>query len=163
MSIRILFVCMGNICRSPAAECVFQKTLEEAGLSGQVEIDSAGTTAFHTGEPPDHRMQQELKKRKVPVFGSARPVGVEDFETFDLVLAMDEDNYRSLQKTSPGKGAKAELKKFGDFCKKTPQADVPDPYYGGRDGFAKVVDMLEDGAQSLLEWVKGKLHSKEVG
>ncbi|MCH8474523.1 MAG: low molecular weight phosphotyrosine protein phosphatase [Opitutales bacterium] len=163
MSIRILFVCMGNICRSPAAECVFHQVLEEAGLSEQVEIDSAGTTAFHTGEPPDHRMQKELKKRNIPVFGNARPVGAKDFAVFDLILAMDEDNYRSLQKTSPGKEAIGELKKFGDFCKKTPQADVPDPYYGGRDGFAKVVDMLEDGSHALLEWVKEKLQAREAG
>lgn len=130
-------------------------------MASEVEIDSAGTTAFHTGEPPDHRMQQELKKREIPVFGRARPVEKKDFETFDLVLAMDEDNYRSLKRTRPCGESRAQLKKFGDFCQKTPQADVPDPYYGGLGGFAKVVDMLEDGSEALLAWVKEKLETRE--
>lgn len=146
---RILFVCMGNICRSPAAECVFVDRLAGAGLDGEIFVDSAGTTAFHTGEPPDPRMQKALQSRNYQVRGRARPVTAEDYRKFDLILAMDRANLRDLEARRPV-DASATIKLFGAYCGKTPGAEVPDPYYGGEAGFARVMDMLEDGSDALL-------------
>ena len=161
MEKRILFVCMGNICRSPAAECVFHAKIKELGHKKKVLLDSAGTTAYHTGEAPDRRMQEELRKRGIPVFGSARPVVAEDFQKFDLILAMDRSNLHDLRKRAPVEDHRADIRLFGEFCQKTPNEDIPDPYYGGRDGFVLVADRLEDGCEGLWQYLCESLEKEE--
>lgn len=155
--VKILFVCMGNICRSPAAECVFVSLLEKAGMLDKVLVDSAGTTAYHTGDPPDQRMQAELRRRHYPVRGKARPVTAADYTQFDLILAMDEANLRDLQTRRPAGKSPANVQLFGQYCPNFPNAEIPDPYYGGEDGFGHVVDMLEDGCQALLNELRESL------
>jgi protein-tyrosine phosphatase len=150
MSFKILFVCMGNICRSPAAECIFQQLLNKNGLEGKFTCDSAGTIDMHAGNPPDHRMQKALRTRNIPVFGSARQVQVEDFEKFDLVLAMDESNLSNLRSLDPNGRYAEKIRLFGDYCKSDSGIEIPDPYYGGQSGFDTVIDLLEDGCENLI-------------
>lgn len=151
----ILFVCMGNICRSPAGENVMRKLLEEAGLDSDINCDSAGTIGYHRGNPPDPRMSAAGRKRGLPMTGSARQVKRSDLDTFDLVLAMDDDNYDDLIRLSTSEN-KAKVKRFCDFCINHSDTEVPDPYYGGAQGFEHVLDLLEDGCAQILESIKAK-------
>ena len=144
---------MGNICRSPAAEGVFAHMLEEQGLSNTVEVDSAGTIGYHSGNPADSRMRAAAAKRGYDLTSRARQVNAGDFDTFDWVLAMDDANYRDLQQLKPAGETRAKLKRFCDYCKDTAR-EVPDPYYGGVSGFERVLDLLEDGCTQLLEEVR---------
>jgi len=149
---KILFVCMGNICRSPAAENVFRHFVKAEGVEDQFEIDSAGTVNFHTGNPPDSRMTEAAKRRGIPMTGTARQVKSADFMEFDWILTMDDDNYLDLleiRSTLPHPTAK--LVKFCDFCENFDEDSVPDPYYGGADGFELVLNMLEDGCSVFLK------------
>lgn len=155
--IRLLFVCMGNICRSPAGECVMRKCLDKEGLSDQVECDSAGTIGYHEGNAPDKRMQRAGAMRGIPIKGSARQVTRADFDNFDLILAMDEENMRDLRALDSEGKHDDKLRSFCDFLRNHRAMAVPDPYYGGDDGFDTVLDLLEDGCESLLEEVKGLL------
>ena len=152
-SVRVLFVCMGNICRSPAADIVFHHVVAEAGLTDQVEIDSAGTIGYHAGSPPDHRMAATLKTRGYVIHGKARQVVREDLDRFDLVVAMDRDNEAELhQLATPANRRK--IHRFTGFCSRHAIADVPDPYYGGTQGFEQAVDLIEDGCAGILEHVR---------
>ncbi len=151
MKKRILFVCMGNICRSPAAEGVFRHMIHEQDLNGSIEVDSAGTIGYHSGDAPDSRMREAAAKRGYRLEGRARSVRSEDFEDFDLILAMDRRNYRELEFMRRGLKGEAELKLFCDYCMKCADLEVPDPYYSGREGFEHVLDLLEDGCQQLLD------------
>ncbi|TXI90056.1 MAG: low molecular weight phosphotyrosine protein phosphatase [Burkholderiaceae bacterium] len=147
---KILFVCMGNICRSPSAEGVFRQQLERAGLSQQFLVDSAGTHAYHIGEPPDLRSQEHALKRGIDLSQQrARQVSVEDFEHFDLVLAMDQDNLALLQRKCPAH-LQHKLKLMMSYASHSPSDVVPDPYYGGTQGFETVLDYLEDASAGLL-------------
>lgn len=148
MTKAILFVCMGNICRSPTAEGVFRKLLEDAG-DLQVEVDSAGTHAYHVGSPPDRRTQATALRRELDLsMQRARQVTAQDFERFDLVLAMDEENYSILvSRCPPAYHSKVQL--FLDYGS-TDDRNVPDPYYGGDTGFERVLDLIEDAARGLL-------------
>lgn len=152
---RVLFVCLGNICRSPTAEGVFRALVRDAGLERAVIIDSAGTGGWHAGESPDPRMIEAARRRGYELTGRARQVQTDDFRTFDLILAMDQSNYDTLRGRSPS-DATAELRKFRDFDPEAPGADVPDPYYGGERGFDDVVDMVERTARELLRHVRGR-------
>ena len=156
---RILFVCLGNICRSPSGENVLRHIVEREGLSEQFEIDSAGTIDFHQGNPPDSRMRAAASKRGIEMEGHARQVTPEDFSKFDLILAMDRSNYQDLVAVSeqcPDINAKLEM--FCDYCERHEETEVPDPYYGGESGFFKVLDLLEDGCVTLVErWKNGAL------
>ena len=152
----ILFVCMGNICRSPAGENVMRKLLEEAELGDQVSCDSAGTIGYHSGHAPDHRMSAAGRKRGLPMTGKARQVTSEDLDAFDLVLAMDDENYAELLALSNDKN-KDRIRRFCEFCIKYPDTYVPDPYYGGAQGFEHVLDLLEDGCAQILEVVRKSL------
>ena len=154
---RVLFVCMGNICRSPAAEIVFRSMVSGAGLDGRIEIDSAGTIGYHAGNPPDRRMTATLKTRGYRPHGSARQVRVVDFDNFDLILAMDEDNERDLRRMVRGETKRAEVRSFSSFCANNPLGHVPDPYYGGDEGFERVADIVEDGCRGLLAHLRGML------
>jgi len=148
---RILFLCMGNICRSPAGHCVFQHRVNQSGLSKQFEIDSAGTIDFHVGSPPDQRMQKTMRSRYIPVIGTARQLKRADLEYFDWILAMDKENLRDAQSLDPSGELHPKIKLFCDYCTRHDETEVPDPYYGGESGFEKVLDLIEDGCTGLLK------------
>jgi protein-tyrosine phosphatase len=150
MKVRILFVCLGNICRSPAAEAAFVDLVREAGLSERFEIDSAGTGAWHVGEPADRRMCLAAGRRGLQVTSIARQVSRQDFDRFDHILAMDAENLRTLHRlASPAHREKIRL--FRDFDPESPGDDVPDPYYGGAAGFEEVLDIVTRTGRALLE------------
>ena len=148
--IKVLFVCMGNICRSPTAEAVFRQYVEHAGLADRILIDSAGTHDYHIGDEPDARTRRAAQQRGYDMSGmSGRQVAEDDFNRFDYVLAMDRSNLMMLQKiTPPGSETQAEL--FLEYARNHDDREVPDPYYGGEDGFERVLDMVEDAAEGLL-------------
>ncbi len=148
--IKVLFVCMGNICRSPTAEGVFAKVIEEAKVEESFAIDSAGTHAYHVGEVPDARAQHAAKERGIDIKHlRARKVSVEDFENFDYVLAMDADNYASLIEICPEEH-KQKVKYFLDYAPDLGAREVPDPYYGGKYGFERVLDMVTAASTGFL-------------
>ncbi len=154
--IRVLFVCTGNICRSPTAEGVFRHLLAEHGLDGRVAADSAGTHAYHVGEEPDGRSQAAALNRGVDLSDQrARKVRADDFDEFDLILAMDRSHHRQLASMAP-EGAAHKIAMFLEFAPKLGISDVPDPYYGGGAGFDEVLDMIEEGAAALLEHIKAE-------
>ena len=147
---RILFVCLGNICRSPMAEGVFRRVAEDAGKLHLFEIDSAGMGDWHKGEAPDHRAQKAALDRGVDISGqAARKVELEDFEDFDLVLAMDGSNIEDLHDIAPH-AARPKIRRFLDYAPQVGTQDVPDPYYGGTEGFNHALDLIEAAAQGLL-------------
>jgi low molecular weight protein-tyrosine phosphatase len=147
---RILFVCLGNICRSPMAEGVFRRVAGEAGLLDQFEIDSAGMGDWHKGQAPDHRAQKAALSRGVDISRqSARKVELEDFEDFDLVLAMDGSNIDDLYDIAPH-AARHKIRRFLDYAPHLGIQDVPDPYYGGPAGFDHALDLIEAAAEGLL-------------
>ena len=148
---KVLFVCWGNICRSPAAHCVFHKKVSERGLQDQIQCDSAGTINAHAGNPPDSRMQRAGRNRSIPFFGQSRKYRASDFEEFDLILAMDHSNLADLQAAWPHSDCRAELKLFGHFVNPESPPEVPDPYYGGAQGFDIVLDMVEEGCDRLID------------
>jgi protein-tyrosine phosphatase len=155
--IRVLFVCMGNICRSPMAEGIFRRLVEQAGYAEQIQIDSAGTHAFHIGEPPDARAQAATARRGADISGlRGRLADAEDFVRYDYVLAMDHENYEHLRALCPS-GHEQKLKLFLEFATRTTERAVPDPYYGAVSGFDRVLDLIEDAAQGLLDEVCRRL------
>ena len=147
----ILFVCMGNICRSPAAEGVFRKLVAEAGRQQDFHIDSAGTIGYHAGGRADSRMRAAAASRGYDLVSIARRIEAEDFELFDFIVTMDEENYQDVSAIDPGNGAR--LVRMCDFCELNDATEVPDPYYGGADGFERVLDLLEDACAGLLRRV----------
>lgn len=150
----VLFVCLGNICRSPTADGVFRKYIENAGLSDQVHVDSAGTAAWHIGKSPDPRSTEAAYERGFDLsFLKARQVSEQDFEDFDLLLAMDEDNFQNLMAIAPDSKTH-KVQKLLTLGSLDPTGDVPDPYYGGSDGFERVLDLVEDACAGLLERIK---------
>ncbi len=148
---RVLFVCLGNICRSPAGEGVFRGLLEEKGLLDGFEVDSAGTSSYHIGEAPDRRMRQAAAKRGYELNGHSRRLAREDFQRFDLIVAMDRSNMRQIHAADRRGEYRRKVRLFCDFVPGSGLLDVPDPYYGGHDGFERVLDLLESGAHALLE------------
>lgn len=152
--VKVLFVCMGNICRSPTAEGVFTHLVQQADLQEKIAIDSAGTHAYHIGEPPDLRSQQAAKIRGIDISHlRARRVTKEDFNTFDYILAMDKSNYADLQQICP-KGKEHKLSMFLEFAPDLNVKEVPDPYYGGGQGFEHVLDLVEAASQGLLDDIR---------
>ena len=151
---RICFVCLGNICRSPTAEGVMLHQLNSEPTL-RVEVDSAGTDAWHAGETADSRAQSTARKRQITLPSRARQFKARDFETFDLILAMDRENLSQLQKLANSKEQRLKLRLFRDFDSTIQGAgDVPDPYYGGKSGFEEVFDMCERTCRSLIEYIK---------
>jgi protein-tyrosine phosphatase len=146
---RILFVCLGNICRSPTAEGVMRRLVREAGLEDEIEIDSAGTGGWHVGAAPDKRASEAARRRGTDLAGAARRFDPADFDRFDLILAMDAENRRDLLALAPDDKARAKVRMFrpGDL-------DVPDPYYSGDDGFEEVLDLVEEAARELLQEIR---------
>jgi protein-tyrosine phosphatase len=152
--LRILFVCLGNICRSPTAEGVFRAVLAREAPELQVEVDSAGTAAYHVGEPPDPRTQTAARKRGYDLSGlRARVVEPEDFERFDLILAMDQENAANLRRRAPS-DKRDRVKLFLDFAADARDKAVPDPYYGGGSGFERVLDLVEAASRGLVEHLR---------
>jgi protein-tyrosine phosphatase len=151
--IRLLFVCLGNICRSPTAEAVMRGLLREQGLEDAVEVDSAGVGDWHAGEPPDARATAAAQARGVTLAGAARMIAPRDFEDYDLILAADRSNLSDLRATAP-KEMRARmhlLREFDPASEGAPDLDVPDPYYGGPDGFERVLDLVEAACRGLLD------------
>jgi protein-tyrosine phosphatase len=153
MKIKVLFVCMGNICRSPAAQGVFERLLAEHGLEQLIEVDSAGTHAYHVGEAPDARMQAAAARRGLNLSGQrARRVAGEDFLEYRYILAMDYANLAELQQRMPDEGTQPAL--FMTYAGAIGVDEVPDPYYGGETGFERVLDLVEEAANGLLQSIR---------
>lgn len=149
----VLFVCMGNICRSPTAEGVFRHFVNEAGLSEQFDIDSAGTHAYHVGEPPDHRAAAAAERRGISLANiAARRVSDDDFERFDFIIAMDDDNRQRLLDQAPEEH-RSKVTLFLSFADND-EREVPDPYYGGAAGFERVLDLVEEASRGLLATIQ---------
>jgi len=148
---RVLFVCMGNICRSPSAEGVFRRLLAERLPDLAIEIDSAGTHAYHVGNPPDRRSVEAARRRGIDITGlRARVVTPDDFEKYDLVLAMDRENVAILESRAPLQ-YRDRIRLFMQYAPQAYTDEVPDPYYGGANGFEAVLDLLEEAAEGLLQ------------
>jgi protein-tyrosine phosphatase len=154
---KLLFVCLGNICRSPAAENIMNYLIEKEGLGDKILCDSAGTAGYHIGSPPDSRMNAAATKRGIPLQGEARQFTRADFEDFDLILAMDKSNYRDILSLDQTGIYQEKVKLMCDYARHHTEKEVPDPYYGGREGFERVIDLLLDSCGSLLEEVKTKV------
>jgi protein-tyrosine phosphatase len=157
--VRLLFVCMGNICRSPTAEAVMRDLLEREGLDGAVEIDSAGTGAWHVGEPPDRRATAAARARGIVMEGAARQVTEGDFEAYDLLLAADHQNAAALRAAAPDDEAAARVRLLREFDPASVAAgdlEVPDPYYGGADGFDHVLDLVQAACRGLLDRLRAE-------
>jgi protein-tyrosine phosphatase len=153
----ILFVCLGNICRSPTAEGVMRSLVVQAGLEDSIELDSAGTGAWHVGSPPDERATAAADTRGVTLEGSARQVRTTDFKDFDLLIAMDGANLRDLRALAHGDEERAKVRLLREFDPASAGAgdlDVPDPYYGAGDGFAKVFDLVHAACEGLLAQIQ---------
>lgn len=152
---RILFVCLGNICRSPAAEAMLHMLVDRNGLSNRVVIDSAGTYGGHSGERSDSRMRSAAAQRGIEMTHRARQVREEDFERFDMLIAMDDNNYESLFRLAPDRDAQQKIYRFREFLRHNPDwSYIPDPYYEGHEGFELVLDLLEDGCSTLLDQLR---------
>ena len=156
MTQKLLFVCLGNICRSPAAEGVFLHLIEEQGLSDHFIVDSAGTGSWHVGNKADPRMRAAAERRGIHLPSRARQIELDDFSRFDLVVTRDSDNLRNVRSLAKeaGNKATATIRPMLSYARSTQLEDVPDPYYGGEQGFEQVLDLLEDACSGLIEEIK---------
>jgi protein-tyrosine phosphatase len=158
--VRILFVCLGNICRSPTAEGVMRALVREAGLEDRIEVDSAGTGGWHVGARPDERSAAAARRRGIDLEGAARRVVPEDFERFEMLLAMDSENLGALRALAPDADAAARarlLRELDPASAGAADLDVPDPYHGGARGFDDVLDLVEAACRGLLEDLRPRL------
>ena len=144
----VLFVCMGNICRSPTAEGIFQKLVSDAGRDSEFQVDSAGTIGYHAGSMADRRMRSAAQGRGYLLESRARRIEFADFGRFDLIVTMDDENFREVQEMHPGTGAL--VVRMCDYCEEHDETEVPDPYYGGPSGFERVLDLIEEASEGLL-------------
>lgn len=152
---KILFVCLGNICRSPSAEAVMKKLVSDKGVSELFEIDSAGIIGYHAGEPADQRMQRHASNRGIQLTSISRQVkSPADFEYFDYIIGMDDQNLGDLFQLAPNETASKKISKMTDYCKRYNHTSVPDPYYGGAAGFELVLDLLEDACEGLYNQIQ---------
>jgi protein-tyrosine phosphatase len=155
--VRVLFVCLGNICRSPTAEGTMRELVRGAGLEDSIELDSAGTGSWHEGSPPDARATAAASARGIKLGGLARQVGKDDFDDFDLILAMDRSNMRELLKLAPDEKARARIRMLREFdpaSSGSEDLDVPDPYYGAAGGFQEVLDLVHAACAGLLAQIR---------
>lgn len=157
---RLLFVCLGNICRSPAAEGIMEHLVKEAGLEDSFEIDSAGTYGGHSGDLPDSRMRAHASRRGYRLTSRSRKITTDDFYDNDLILAMDDSNYDRLRNLAPDPESVAKICRMTDYCRCLQVDHVPDPYYSGSEGFEQVLDILEDACRGLLEELKEEENKK---
>ena len=152
---RVLFVCWGNICRSPTAEAVMRRAVEQAGLAGSIEVDSAGTSAEHSGDRPDRRAVAEADRRGLDLRDQrARKVRPDDWDRFDLLLVADGAVERALLRAAPDDEARSKVHRMTDFGPDADLGEVPDPYYGGADGFIEVYDLLERACDGLIDHLR---------
>jgi len=158
---KICFVCLGNICRSPTAEGVFQHLVSENGLQPYFYIDSAGTSAYHIGEPANNKSQMVANKHGIHLNSRARRFEPRDLKEFDLVVAMDEENYQNLFRMAGNEQEKQKIRKMRAFDPKPGDGNVPDPYYGGTDGFEQVFQIVHRSSESLLETLKEKISEQK--
>ena len=150
--VRVLFVCMGNICRSPIAQGVFENVTRRENLEDEIFVDSAGTGNWHVGSPPDERALKSASLRGLDISAQrARQISRGDCENFDYILTMDEENYRMVASLCRGS---ALIRPFLDFATNSPEREVPDPYYGGPEGFERVLDLVEEASKGLLEDIR---------
>ena len=153
---KVLFVCLGNICRSPAAHGIFEHIVRENGMQDVIEVDSAGTYGGHRGELPDRRMRNAALYRGFALTHRSRPVSSLDFLEFDMVVAMDDQNYEDLMHIAPSGEATHKIRRMADFLQRRKMPYIPDPYYMGTEGFTLVLDLLEDGCQNLYNEIVQK-------
>lgn len=164
MPYKLLFVCLGNICRSPAAENIMNDLILQNHLSKQIICDSAGTSSYHIGSPPDRRMSAAAAIRLgIKLHGMARQLTSKDLENFDLILAMDRENYQDILALDPAEQYQHKVFLMCDFCSKYTTSEVPDPYYGGAEGFNFVLDLLQDASLGLLKHVNEEIRIKDKG
>lgn len=149
--VSVLFVCLGNICRSPAAEIIFRRMVEDAGLEQDWHIDSAGTLGYHEGSPPDARMVSALRSKGYRIFGRSRPIHLQDLEHFDWIITMDEMNFQEVRSLDESGRFHEKIRPMVSFCRQHDVPAIPDPYYGGQQGFLHVIELLEDGCAGVLE------------
>lgn len=154
MSRKILFVCLGNICRSPAAEEIMRRLVADAGLDKEIVLDSAGLIDYHEGEPADGRMRIHAARRGYQITHLSRPVRYDDFFDFDLIVGMDDRNISKLKALAPGLDEERKVVRMTDYCRLKVADHVPDPYYGGASGFENVLDILEDACAGLLDTLR---------
>ncbi len=147
---KIVFVCLGNICRSPAAEGILKKMIEDQGLANEIIVDSAGTSGYHDGDLPDHRMRKHGSRRGYRFDSISRKFTSNDFDQFDMIIAMDDSNYHNIMRLSPDLESGTKVYRMVDFSQKYMHDHIPDPYYSGADGFELVLDLLEDACEGLL-------------
>ncbi|MGB4205729.1 MAG: low molecular weight protein-tyrosine-phosphatase [Bacteroidales bacterium] len=155
---RILFVCLGNICRSPAAETIFGKLASDSGL--KVKVDSAGTSGWHEGEKADPRMRHSAKERGYNITSIARKFKSADFDDFDMIIAMDDSNYEHLISLANNAGHKNKVSRMAEYIMEKGFNEIPDPYYGGDEGFTLVIDLLEYGSKKLIADLKKETNDK---
>ena len=148
---KVLFVCLGNICRSPAAHGIFEHIVRDNGMEGRIEVDSAGTYSGHRGELPDRRMRNAAVRRGYDLTHRSRPVSALDFLDFDLIIAMDDQNYEDLMHLAPSVEATHKIKRMANYFTTHNISYVPDPYYMGMEGFDLVLDLLEEACRNLFE------------
>jgi len=153
MAQQLLFVCLGNICRSPTAENVMNHLIQQANLEEQIICDSAGTSNYHIGEHPDQRMAKAAQQQGITLKGHGRQLRASDLEKFDLILAMDQQNYQDILALASGQSA-PKVRLICDFCRRYSDTEVPDPYFGGPEGFKYVIDLLLDACEGLLHHLK---------
>lgn len=153
MTYKLLFVCLGNICRSPSAENIMNHLISEAGLSTKIICDSAGTSEYHAGAAPDRRMSMAAQKRGLKLIGQSRQLKTVDLQSFDLILAMDRENYQDILYLDREGKYEDKIHLICDFATKKADQEIPDPYYGGADGFDYVIDLLYDACAGLLNYV----------
>ncbi|MDL2214792.1 low molecular weight phosphotyrosine protein phosphatase [Dysgonomonas sp. OttesenSCG-928-M03] len=158
---KVLFVCLGNICRSPAAEGIMKEIVYNKGLQNKIEIDSAGTAGYHIGELPDPRMRQHGAKRGYNFNSHSRKFSVNDFDNFDIILAMDDSNYHNIMRLTPDMDSQAKVHRMVEFSQKFGHDHIPDPYYSGADGFELVLDLLEDACDGLMVDIEKNLADSE--
>jgi protein-tyrosine phosphatase len=154
---KLLFVCLGNICRSPSAEGIMNHLIKQHRLEDQMICDSAGTSSYHIGSPPDRRMTAAALQQGIQLEGQARQFQRSDFEDFDLILAMDKENYENILRLDRTGQYQHKVKLMCDFCTQYPDREVPDPYYGGEAGFTYVIDLLLDACTGLLKHVQKQM------
>ena len=158
--IKLLFVCLGNICRSPSAENLMRHLLTEKGLLDKFELDSAGTSSYHVGSPPDSRMRAAAKKRGIQLKGRSRQIEDFDLDYYDLVLAMDNSNFQNIKYLDRKGKYHHKIKMMCDFASEHTDKEVPDPYYGGESGFDYVIDLLLDACDGLYDHCKDEFSDR---
>ena len=153
MTYRLLFVCLGNICRSPSAENIMNHSIQKAGLEDRIICDSAGTSGFHIGASPDSRMNAAAIKREIELQGKSRKLTPKDLQRFDLILAMDRENYQDILYLDREGKYEDKVRMICEFATQKTDKEVPDPYYGGQEGFDYVIDLLFDACAGLLDYI----------